>query len=211
MIHVDVSDAMSEEEVMPILMAKMEQLFEQHASKVMLSWIPSHLVGTTMEESREKLSAIFAAFCEEVQRDMNGAKCQIGVGSAYEAVDALGDSYGEAVKSLRFAMPVQWYEELGFWRLVMGSENQKPMQEYMQQVLGSILQYDEEGHGELLKTLMTYFDCNECMKDVATAMFIHPNTVKYRMVQIQELTGLQLSISHEKMQLYNAVQIWKMI
>jgi DNA-binding PucR family transcriptional regulator len=48
----------------------------------------------------------------------------------------------------------------------------------------------ENGNGALLETLRAYLDCDLDVRRAADALYVHPNTVRYRLRRISELTGL---------------------
>ncbi len=43
--------------------------------------------------------------------------------------------------------------------------------------------------GDLIDTLSVYFEANSSIEATARALFVHPNTVRYRLRRIQEITG----------------------
>lgn len=59
-------------------------------------------------------------------------------------------------------------------------------------ILGPLLTYDTEHEGELVKTLETYLACDRSPKRAAELLFVHNQTVNYRMARIQEMTGRSL-------------------
>lgn len=48
---------------------------------------------------------------------------------------------------------------------------------------------NEEEAAQMMDFLATYFDCDGSLSRVAEALFVHKNTVQYRLHKIQELTG----------------------
>ncbi len=46
--------------------------------------------------------------------------------------------------------------------------------------------------GDLLETLIGFFDQGGSIEATARALFVHPNTVRYRLRRIQEITGYSL-------------------
>ena len=42
---------------------------------------------------------------------------------------------------------------------------------------------------ELLETCVGFLDCGSSMEATARALFVHPNTVRYRLGRIADLTG----------------------
>jgi DNA-binding PucR family transcriptional regulator len=55
-----------------------------------------------------------------------------------------------------------------------------------QDVYGSLLR----AGGELLETLEAYFAAGGVLESAARALFVHPNTVRYRLRRVGEVTGL---------------------
>ena len=58
--------------------------------------------------------------------------------------------------------------------------------------LQKIMDYREKDGGELVETLRTYLRCGRSKSQTARELFVHLNTVKYRLAQIQEKMGIDL-------------------
>ncbi|WP_085445502.1 sugar diacid recognition domain-containing protein [Escherichia coli] len=65
----------------------------------------------------------------------------------------------------------------------------------------------QDPHGVLIKTLHIWFRHNQQMGPTAQALFVHKNTLNYRLKRIAELTGLDLGNYDERFLLYIAVQL----
>ena len=46
-----------------------------------------------------------------------------------------------------------------------------------------------DGAGDLLATLTSYLDASGSIEGAARALFVHPNTVRYRLRRVSEVTG----------------------
>lgn len=100
------------------------------------------------------------------------------------------DSANEAVAGYRAApgwpeapRPVPAFELLGE-RILMGDlEARRQLVELAYTPLA-------ESRGNLVETLATYFAHGSSIEGSARALFVHPNTVRYRLRQAAELTGL---------------------
>lgn len=57
-------------------------------------------------------------------------------------------------------------------------------------------------HPQLLNTLEVYFRSNEQLKTTSDQLFIHINTLRYRLERIHELTGLDYTKSSDKVKLF---------
>ncbi|MDX5628792.1 MULTISPECIES: CdaR family transcriptional regulator [unclassified Brenneria] len=64
-----------------------------------------------------------------------------------------------------------------------------------------------DGNGVFRKTLHTWIRHNQQAGATAKALFIHKNTLEYRLRRIAELTGLNLSLFEDRFLLYVAAQL----
>jgi DNA-binding PucR family transcriptional regulator len=64
------------------------------------------------------------------------------------------------------------------------------------EVLGGLLALPDDDRGQLLETLHAYLDHAGSAEQAATVLHCHPNTVRYRLRRIHELTGRSLSDPH---------------
>jgi DNA-binding PucR family transcriptional regulator len=62
--------------------------------------------------------------------------------------------------------------------------------EYYRELLKPLQRYDREHHGDLVKTLNAYLRHGGNSTHTATALYLHRNSLRYRLARIQALTGL---------------------
>ncbi|MBA2692960.1 MAG: helix-turn-helix domain-containing protein [Rubrobacter sp.] len=53
-------------------------------------------------------------------------------------------------------------------------------------------EYDREHKGDLVRTLAVFFEANANASEAAERLFLHRNSMAYRLDRIQEITGLDL-------------------
>ncbi len=73
-------------------------------------------------------------------------------------------------------------------------------------VLGGVLSGTAAEREMLLSTLRVWFDSRGVAKEAARQLHVHPNTVRYRLRRIQELTGLDLTNLRDVAELYVALE-----
>ncbi|MFI6317790.1 PucR family transcriptional regulator [Nonomuraea sp. NPDC050556] len=74
------------------------------------------------------------------------------------------------------------------------------------QVLGAVLELPAEDRASLLETLNAWFDHAGSAEHAAQQLYCHPNTVRYRLRRIHELTGRSLSLPFHVAELATALQ-----
>ncbi|HWB35305.1 MAG TPA: helix-turn-helix domain-containing protein [Rugosimonospora sp.] len=69
------------------------------------------------------------------------------------------------------------------------------------EVLGAVLELPDEDRGVMLDTLTAYLDHAGSTERAAEVLHCHPNTVRYRLRRLHELTGRSLSDPHQAAEL----------
>ena len=63
------------------------------------------------------------------------------------------------------------------------------MREYEKDVIHKLIEYDENVENYMLDTIIAYFENMYNISKTAEALYIHRNTLIYRLNKIEELTG----------------------
>lgn len=79
--------------------------------------------------------------------------------------------------------------ELGVMRLIVAGTGGESRQ-FAEELLGPLLRYDAETQSELLPTLRCYLDSGAQVRATARALSVHENTVRYRLMRIVEVSGI---------------------
>lgn len=107
--------------------------------------------------------------------------------SLREAADAL-----TVARSLAPAGGARRFDELGAYRYLVAHAGSHGPDQVHARALTVLAEYDARRHAELLKTLEVYLGVRGATTATATALMIHPNTLRQRLRRIEELTGLDL-------------------
>lgn len=77
--------------------------------------------------------------------------------------------------------------------------------------LASLIQnlVEQDKKGELLETIDAYFKLNGEINAISRYMFIHRNTLSYRINRIQEITGLDLHLFSDRIKIYFSLLSYK--
>lgn len=116
-----------------------------------------------------------------------------GVGTAYEYIEDFKKSYQEAKNALAISKivtkeeKVYFYENLGIYSLIAQISNGKFLDDYIESRIGKLIKADKMQEGELCETLETYLEHNCNANATAEALFIHRNTMRYRMDKIKRI------------------------
>lgn len=85
-----------------------------------------------------------------------------------------------------------FYRDQGIYTLLSHVDDSRILDTYMEEKIGKLLQADELNDGNLSETLENYLNCSCNAKKTAEEMFLHRNTLNYRLKKIREILGCDL-------------------
>ncbi|MBL3643519.1 PucR family transcriptional regulator [Bacillus sp. RHFB] len=151
-----------------------------------------------------------------VLSQFNDKKVFPGIGNEYSSILQLRKSYLEALEVINAAkfigepeqLPFQ-YSKLGIFRYLEMISNHHTKTNYINTDLEILQKKDLESQTKLLQTLEIYLLNNCRIKPTSEQLYIHTNTLKYRLNQITDLTSIDFDDFHSRMQLYIDLQLIK--
>ena len=136
----------------------------------------------------------------------------VGVGNYQEDIINLNESYSQAKRAINVANKLKkdnqiyFFEELGVYKLLYKIDKDEK-NSFLENSIIPLLNYDKAHNTELLKTLRAFFEENGNLTNVAKKIYIHYNTVHYRLQRIEKITGLSLDNPDDKLNLEIALKM----
>lgn len=165
--------------------------------------------------SSEKKAGAAAAYLE-ASRDVISHLCDDGLilsfGRVYARVRDARKSCKEAASALQLAAKVGGFgvvhhKKLGIYNLLLQIDDPDRLREYYHDFLDPLLEHDRENNADLLSTLRGYLLCNGNLARTAQHIFVHRNTLLYRLNQIRDLTGWDLEDARTRMNLLVSILV----
>lgn len=173
----------------------MEFSFYTASDILMLSQTGSVLALVSSERIKEEdLKMILQRIVEKSQKQ-HKITVDIGIGTAVEYLEDVKISRKEAADAIRNAVMtgvsghIYWYREQGIYTLISKIQDDKFLDKYVEKQIGSLIRADALNKGNLCETLESYLNHNCNLKETAQALYIHRNTMNYRMNKIKEILG----------------------
>lgn len=166
------------------------------------------------EETENYIKEIFSRIVDRAQREY-GMDLRIGVGNSKAYLDEVKNSRNEASAALRAAEvsslkgQIFFYRDQGIYTLLSHVDDTRILDTYVEEKLGKLLQADELNDGNLSETLENYLNCSCNAKKTAEEMFLHRNTLNYRLKKIREILGCDLESLDTCLELKLAFLIWR--
>ncbi len=127
---------------------------------------------------------------------------RVGYGSPAESFDHLKEAYQNACTALQIGMVfyaeerVFYYQELGIGRLIYKLPPDQ-CEIFLEEVLGENKEIDLDD--EMMNTIRKFFENNLNITDTARQLYIHRNTLVYRLERIEKKLGLDIRVFEDAM------------
>ncbi|MTW88211.1 hypothetical protein F3157_21700 [Virgibacillus dakarensis] len=137
----------------------------------------------------------------------------MGIGQTHTGITGLRKSFIQAEHALKLGsylitpVTIAFYDDLGVYRLLGELIGSKELTDFFNKTVDRLIKYDESHHLKLMETLKAYFKHNENLKETSRSLYIHVNTLKYRIQKIASITGYSLHDTDGKMMLYLGLKI----
>ncbi|WP_425804446.1 PucR family transcriptional regulator [Desulfitobacterium sp. Sab5] len=166
--------------------------------------VPARFITTTLKEDPYYLKLI--KYKEAIEERFNIGVSQ-GIGQPYPILK-LKKSFNQARIALSLSKIkgkksfTQQFSDLGLFSWIF-SQDIEILQSFCHKTLGKLIDNDY-----LMDTLRKLSNNGFALKITADSLFIHVNTLYYRVARIEELIGADLSNIATRMNIYTAIIIW---
>ena len=137
-------------------------------------------------------------------------KVVCGIGKVYSNPTELFRSFQEAKVAydlgLLLNIDIPFFYELGLERILYKHDLQD-LKEYYETILGDLEKYDAVNDGDLMETLEAFAANHFDITQTSKALFLHRNTLRYRLKRIEEILNIKLEDFNIKLDISAAFKI----
>lgn len=139
---------------------------------------------------------ILEEFAERVRKRMYDKPVYIGVSDPVTDIGNLRKAYRRARAAAGMAQaqkitPV-YFGDMGVYRLLYMVDDMELLKSFCYETLGPVLEYDAAHGTEYMKTLEAFLNCEGSIKAVSEQLYVHRNTILYRVQAIKKLLPISL-------------------
>ncbi len=139
-----------------------------------------------------------------------------GLGRPVQGVSDWLVSHREAQQALLIARRLESKKPLEFGdlsvhRLLFQLDNNPELHDFCDEMLGALLRYDHVHNSTLVETLNAYFENHGNLSETAKALYIHRNTLQYRMERVGQIAGFDLSNPEQRLAMQLALKAYKLL
>ena len=88
-------------------------------------------------------------------------------------------------------------------------QNDIELKDFVMEILGELIQYDEENNSDYVNTLQVYLEEGKNIGETAQKLYVHRNTIKYRVTKVEEILNIDLEDTNTVFNLQFAFKIRK--
>ena len=159
--------------------------------------VMDHLAG----EIRRVLSGYFPGF-----------RADLGAGRLKRSYQEIRDSHHEAAHAIGISIrrpegEVLFYDDLGIYTFLYHEGMVEETADFARSILGPLEDYDDRMKDQLFETLESYFRCSGNLTEMSRELFLHYNSVLYRLGRIREILALDLDDADQRLNLSVALKI----
>lgn len=166
-------------------------------------------------EGEEFTEALLEEYVKDVVEgctQLRKKETEIGVGQMTKNIYCIARSFRQAKSVLDLAkMNIKetiFYSRLGLYKLLLNIGDKEVIKSYVEETVGVILRYDELNDNNLMEVLRVYLKHNGSVKETSEELFVHRNTVNYKIHRIGELLGRSLTDYEVCSQLGVAIKLY---
>ncbi len=174
--------------------------------------VPTSLDNSVFAIRSSKRNIVnFRKYQEEADRRFKFS-LSIGIGEPYP-LQSFNHSFKEALIAVTLNQllnkngRLQEYKELGVYYFIF-SRDIESIKDYCLKIVGPLIQHDSVTGSDLFNTLRNVLDSNYNLKSASQNLFLHINTLHYRLKKIEQLLNIDLSVLSTRIDLFTAVKVW---
>ncbi|MFD2670733.1 CdaR family transcriptional regulator [Marinicrinis sediminis] len=158
----------------------------------------------SLEEQKERIRFDVARILRYIS-NQHGFEAACGAGRYLEGLSGISRSFREADRAVSFAKTAEprlkFYDEMGLESFI-SEISRETREDFIERMLRLNRNANQE---QLLETLRVFFTCNQSINEAANQLFIHKNTLQYRLKKIKEWTGYDPRVLEDAVLLYVAM------
>ncbi|MGI6226735.1 MAG: PucR family transcriptional regulator ligand-binding domain-containing protein [Peptococcales bacterium] len=153
----------------------------------------------------------------EMKKEVEGHFCSIclsiGISRPISHIKNFKNGYEEASQALWVGRAawgkgkIYHYDQLGIYRLLFSHKDQEFLIKFYREFIEPLVIYDLKNGTDMVKTLEQYYYCNSNVMLTAESLYIHRNTLNYRLKRIKEILALDIDEPEQKICLIMAMKI----
>ena len=153
----------------------------------------------------------------EISKNIPELSINVGLGNYYSKINDLKKSFQEAEQALKISKAINVknsihdYSEIGIYKVLFEVKDFQKLQSFFNETLGRLDEYDQNHGTELIHTLEVYLNENCNITKASEKLYIHRNTLKYRLSKIKKILKCNLNDPYDRLNLQVGLVVKKFL
>lgn len=157
----------------------------------------------------DRLKSEFQKICSD---DPN---VYIGIGTVEKQIQDIHRSYKNAYTAYELTKTtipknLLCYDELGVYKILADMRNAEIYPNFVEEVLGNLIRYDQKNGTDYVKILNCFFDHDCSILNTSKALYCHKNTLSYKMNAIKDILGYDIMCNENRVKIMVAYYILRL-
>ncbi|MFO1445384.1 PucR family transcriptional regulator ligand-binding domain-containing protein [Bacillus sp. Bva_UNVM-123] len=152
-----------------------------------------------------------------LNEQVNNTIFLVGIGRQYSSINSIHKSFSEANEAIRLMQKfedkggVAHFENHSVYHFLDSNIKDIELDDFFMKSLGKLYEHDSIHGTSYIATLENYFNNNLNISETAKAMYLHRNTLIYRIEKIKEILNSDLKNAEELFQIQLALKIYRLL
>ena len=193
---------------------RLRELFHQKYNKFISGIVGQMVVFVINRSSRVSETMNFTKFGKELYAyfDKKKITIAIGKGESYPNITEVYKSYDEALQVITVVQnqDEKWlfkYKDLGVYQFLFALKDSPILPQFCKEMLAGVWEYDRCNNQKYYSFLRVFLEENGHANAISKRLFIHRNTVSYRVQRIEKILDRSLTNNLDKTSLSLAILI----
>lgn len=153
------------------------------------------LHGIEKKDALFQIKETLTNFRHAIRKKFPHITARTAIGSIYTTRNEFKKSYIDALETLELMETIPTvgeisdYEHTGIYRLIHKIGDYEFLKSFQDDYLSDLIEHDKKNGDVLCETLMEYLRSGGSVTKTAKTMFVHPNTITYRIRKINGIIG----------------------
>lgn len=180
----------------PVIRNQMGRFIETYFSKVDYLWYRDFFLAVVPHSEVRQLTGEIK---ETYHSNNRQSQIPVGVSRVVTSPDHCPTAFMECVQALNLGQDIFtsakifYYAEIHFYNLLLSMDAGIGMKEFSDPLIEKLTEYDQENEASLLKTFYYYLLYNRSLQQTAKELYVHRNTVSFRINKVEQVLGVDLN------------------
>lgn len=138
----------------------------------------------------------------------------VAIGTTVHNIKDIHKSYRRAMIAYKLTgksiiSNVVSYRDLGVYKLIADRREEEIYPEFVEEILGDLIRYDQKNGTDYLDILTAYFEKECSIINTARSLYCHKNTMTYKINKIKEILGYEILDNENRMKIMIAIHIMR--